>query len=117
MGLDIPIFTIKKEPKAYGLRNWIEGPVAVNLPVLLVDDLAGSQSTLLNAQDLVARAGLQLHDRYFCLVDKRGKKVEPHPVYLPNAKLLTLFSSDDFHLSWSSYVDKYGKDPSFGKVV
>lgn len=114
LGIDVPVISIKKEPKKYGLQNWTEG-LLHDRPIMLVDDLAGSQSTLLRAEALIIGRGLKLHKQYFCLVNKAGANVQPNPVYVPSAELVTLFSSDDFCLTWESYVSKYGREPVFGE--
>lgn len=116
-GYDVPILSIKKEPKKYGLSNFTEGPLYMDRPVMLVDDIAGSQGTLLRAEAFLKFRGMKMYDSYFCVVNKAGKNVEPHPVYLTNSRLVTLFTSDDFSHGWKSYVAKYGKEPCFGEYL
>lgn len=112
-GRSVSMFTIKQTPKAYGLMNMTEGPIT-NEPVMLIDDLAGSQSTLLTAKRLLEARGLKLHSHYFCLVDKAGGSVKANRVYLGDLELYTLFNSNNFAMSWDAYVVRYGQPPVFG---
>jgi orotate phosphoribosyltransferase len=117
LGFDVPILSFKQEPKKYGLMSRTEGPLYKDRPVLLIDDIAGSQATLLRAEAVIMGRGLKLCDIHFCLVNKAGKTVEPHPVYLTKSRLVTLFTSDDFNLTWAKYVETYGREPDFGEYL
>ena len=110
--LGTPMLSIKKSPKSYGLLNCTEGRVT-GQPVVLVDDLAGSQITLRTADSRLARVGLATADFYVALVNKT---YHTHDSYLENKKLISLFTCDDFAMSWSSYEKKYSKEPDFGKI-
>lgn len=116
LGIDVNLFTIKQEAKKYGLRNFTEGPIIKDLPVVLVDDLAGSQNTLLKSHKLLVQHRIPIHEFYCCIVDKAGDKVRPHLVYLPN-KLKAIYTADDFDLSWEDYVSNNGKEPEFGYFI
>jgi orotate phosphoribosyltransferase len=109
--LGTPMFSIKKKPKAYGLGNRLEGPVT-GLPVLLVDDLAGSQATLRSSRQLLEMLGIEVATEYATLVNKTAGT---HDTYLDDMKLLSLFTCDDFKLTWEDYVAEYNRSPEFGR--
>lgn len=114
---DVPIFTIKKEPKSYGLRNLTEGIIHDELPIVLVDDLAGSQETLLRAYNVLTKSGYTMYHKYFTLVDKTGVNVSPHRVYLDDLQLISLFNCDDFNLQFDEYV-RENKQPTWtGRIL
>ena len=106
-----PMLSVKKSRKEYGLLNLTEGRIT-GRPLLLVDDLAGSQITLRNAATLLSSFNLPLADFYATLVDKTQNT---HAAYLHDKKLISLLTCDDFAMSWTDYVSKYGKDPEFGE--
>ena len=108
--LGTPMLSIKKSRKVYGLLNFTEGR-ALGLPILLVDDLAGSQNTLRNAEKLLTAFGLPVAKQYVTLINKtRGT----HDAYLNERQLISLFNCDDFAMSWKEYVEKFGREPDFG---
>jgi orotate phosphoribosyltransferase len=108
--LQIPMISIKKTPKKYGLKNMLEGPL-VGLPILLVDDLAGSQITLVNNYNLLSSFQVPIASEYVTLVDKT---IGTHDSYLKEKKLISLFKCEDFKLSWTNYVHEYNREPNFG---
>jgi orotate phosphoribosyltransferase len=108
--LNIPMFSIKKKPKAYGLQNRLEGPI-LGLPILLVDDLAGSQATLRSSRQLLTNMGLPIASEYVTLINKT---TATHDAYLDDMKLVSLFTCDDFNLTWADYVTEYNRRPEFG---
>ena len=108
--LGTPMLSIKKKPKAYGLQNILEGQI-IRLPILLVDDLAGSQETLRNSRQLLTTMGLPIADDYVTLINKT---IGTHDTYLDGMKLVSLFTCDDFKLRWADYVAQYSKNPDFG---
>lgn len=105
----IPVLTIKKSRKAYGLLNFTEGPVTGD-PIILVDDLAGSQATLRSSAQLLKTFKLPVDNQYVTLVNKTQGT---HQTYL-DAKLISLFTCEDFAMSWEEYETKYNKEPTFG---
>jgi adenine/guanine phosphoribosyltransferase-like PRPP-binding protein len=110
MRTGVSMFSIKKTRKAYGLLNFTEGPI-LDKPVLLVDDVAGSQTTLRNAEALLKQFGLPCGPQYCTLINKN---VEGHDTYL-DKQLVSLFNADEFALTWSQYEQRYGHPPLFGK--
>lgn len=102
------LFTIKKTRKAYGLLNFTEG-IVDDKPVILVDDVAGSTSTLKKAQNLMKQFNIPTKG-YAVLVNKT---VATHPEAYLDVPMVSCFNADEFALSWDDYVTKYSKDPVF----
>jgi len=106
-----PMLSIKKSRKVYGLLNFTEGCV-IGKPIVLVDDLAGSQNTLKKALHTLNSFKLPTADVYMTLINKtKGTHSES---YLNDKKLISLFTCDDFAMTWFDYVKKYNKEPDFG---
>lgn len=105
----IPVLSIKKARKAYGLLNFIEGPITGN-PVVLIDDLAGSQDTLIKAVNTLRALDIPVANQYATLINKTQGT---HNTYL-KSELVSLFTCEDFAMSWKEYVEKYNKEPEFG---
>lgn len=112
---NINIFVIRKEQKKYGLLNWVEGTIEKDLPILLVDDLAASQITLRMNEQLLKTNGYEIYDKYFALVDKRGRIEGAHIENLLEKELVSIFTSDDFDLYWNDYIYRNKKEPIFIK--
>lgn len=108
--LNTPMFSIKKQPKAYGLQNRLEGRI-LDLPILLVDDLAGSQATLRQNRQLLTLLGRPVATEYVTLINKTQGT---HDTYLDDMNLVSLFTCDDFKLTWADYVTEYNTKPMFG---
>lgn len=108
--LGTPMFSIKKQPKAYGLQNKLEGRL-IGLPVLLVDDLAGSQATLRSSRQMLAMMNIPIATEYVTLINKT---TGTHDTYLDGMQLVSLFTCDDFKLTWADYVAEYNRRPDFG---
>jgi orotate phosphoribosyltransferase len=110
--LNTPMISIKKSRKAYGLLNFTEGTIT-GKPLVLVDDLAGSQDTLKKAESILKAFKLPVAEEYVALINKT-KGTHPE-AYLRDKKLISLFNCDDFCLSFEDYIRKYKKIPEFGK--
>ena len=110
--IGVPMLSIKKERKAYGLLNFTEG-VITDRPLLLVDDLAGSQDTLKKAVNILNAFKLPTADHYVAMVNKtQGTHKDS---YVGAKELISLFTCEDFALSWNDYVNKYNREPDFGR--
>jgi orotate phosphoribosyltransferase len=109
--LGTPMFSIKKTPKAYGLQNKLEGRLT-GQPVLLVDDLAGSQATLRSSRQMLTMMNITVANEYVTLINKTtGTHADAYP---DGMRLVSLFTCDDFKLTWADYVTEYNKKPEFG---
>ena len=105
--------SVKKQRKQYGLLNWTEG-VVNGAPLVLVDDLAGSQASLKNARYVLEAFKLNVAPYYMTLMNKT--KGTHHSNYLDDIKLVSLFTCDDFAMSWQEYIDRYRCEPDFGRI-
>jgi len=111
--LGTPMISLKKARKVYGLLNFTEGR-AIGLPILLVDDVAGSQNTLKTAAKTLEAFGLPLAGQYATLINKTQAS---HPEnYVKQKELISLFTCEDFAMSWKAYVEKFKRDPDFGPI-
>jgi len=111
--LGTPMISIKKNRKVYGLLNFCEGR-ASGKPVLLVDDVAGSQGTLKAGVKVLEAFGLPIADQYVALMNKT---IATNPEsYIQQKELISLFTLDDFAMSWNAYVKKFKTEPDFGPV-
>ena len=109
--LKTPMISIKKQRKSYGLLNFTEGTVT-GKPILLVDDLAGSQATLRKCFWILNSFKLPIANQYATIMNKtQGTHTEN---YLQGRELISLFSCDDFAMSWQDYVKKFDREPDFG---
>jgi adenine/guanine phosphoribosyltransferase-like PRPP-binding protein len=79
---------------------------------VLVDDLAGSQDTLKKSVNILHAFGLPTADFYVALVDKTQGTHKNN--YVGAKELISLFTCDDFAMSWAEYVEKFNRDPKFG---
>jgi len=108
---ETPMISVKKQRKLYGLMNWTEGRVTGD-PLVLVDDLAGSQASLRAAKRTLQAFKLPVAPVYVTLVDKtQGTHREN---YLDGSQLVSLFTCEDFAMTWAAYRARYNRDPDFG---
>lgn len=107
--LDIPAFSVRKEPKTYGLLNQFEGVAHLDLPCLIVDDLCNSGNSMAKAYQILKDHELPVMNYAFSIVNKVNKGVhqpsrQTTDLYLPKEiKMLYLFDLDDFELSNPSH--------------
>lgn len=73
-GRSLKGFLIRKEPKKYGTRSLIEGPVSRGDQVAIVEDVATSGGSLMKSIDAARSAGLVVKQA-FCLVDRQEADV------------------------------------------
>lgn len=95
-------FAIRKEQKKYGLLNWIEGDYTCNSPVVLIDDISNSKNTLMRAKEICNAVGMSV-DYAVTLVNKKTTDVDEKS----NLQVKSLFTIDDFALTWDEYYTKY----------
>lgn len=95
-------FAIRKTQKEYGLMNWIEGIPDPKLPVVLIDDISNSKTSLERARKVCEYSGLDVKGAY-TIIDKKistdvngrdGRSLLP---------VRSIFTLDDFQLTWRSY--------------
>ena len=100
-------FLTRAERKAYGLRNRFEGIVDHSLPVMMVDDMSHSKTTMARCQKYLLQEGLQLCEQAFVIVDK---DVSGH-TYGPLPTVVYLFKASQFHLTYEDYCAHAGVPP------
>lgn len=91
----VPGFAIRKNQKEYGLLNWIEG-CPEDLPVVILDDIANSKSTIKRAKEICEMNGLQVVGALTIVNKKDNDDADGLPVR-------SMFKISDFDLSWESY--------------
>ncbi|WP_173200361.1 phosphoribosyltransferase [Geobacter sp. SVR] len=105
---DLNVFSVRKERKAYGLRNVTEG-LPNGAPVMIVDDLCNSSASMKRCHDMCISEGMSIYPYAFCVVNKVNKAVHAPrrrvtDMYLPdNIKIIYLYDLDDFGLSNPSH--------------
>jgi orotate phosphoribosyltransferase len=107
-----PMITIKKTRKSYGLLNFTEG-IYIERPILIVDDLAGSQNTIRTAINTLNSFGIKIADQYAAIINKTQSSHSSS--YIQDKELISLFTCEDFAMTWTDYCNKYGYRPNFGK--
>ena len=61
-------FIVRKEQKKYGFKNWTEGMINPELPILLVDDIVNSGRSLDQCDVVCTELGYQTLDDRFCVL-------------------------------------------------
>jgi len=98
-GISLNAFSIRKERKEYGLRNWIEG-MPNDLPVVLIDDLSNSQASMANAYQILKNESIDCLPNTFTIVNKTYAGQEITDKYLPlHFTHSYLFTLQDFLLA------------------
>jgi len=99
VGKNIDGFGIRKDQKKYGLKNFIEGKV-VDKPIIILDDLANSKSTIIRAKDICEGHGLEVHSAKTIVNKKEIDNVD-------GLHVESIFKISEFRLSWEEF---YGSD-------
>lgn len=108
LDIDLTAYSIRKEQKKYGLRNWIEG-IPDEKPTMIIDDLCNSSASMRRSYDILSFEKRSVFNHAFCIVNKVNKKThneqrQTTDMYLPNTiKIIHLFDLDDFNLNNPSH--------------
>lgn len=90
----INTFIVRKLAKAHGMGRQIEGPaIAKGAKVILIDDVATSGGSLIEALDILRQEGLVV-DKAIVLIDRQEGAKEA--LAEKNCKLVSIFSRADF---------------------
>ena len=109
-GIELNSFVSKKEQKAYGVRNWVEGCPIPKLPVMIIDDLVSTSNSMRQARYITEKfVGLETMEWVFGIVNKHSKTQKSwnfnnsmtHCDKMPDRKILYLCDCDDFNLDMS----------------
>lgn len=114
-GLNISAFSVRKEQKEYGLKNWFEGTPDFGLPILLIDDLCNSANSLIKAYDIIDQHHYKLLNYAFAIVnktnrtDKQKMKIDKYFNHygVDDMKFLSIYTLDDFDLNIPVGADNY----------
>lgn len=116
-GIAVNVFSIKKERKSYGIKNWCEGQILENLPVMMIDDVIASGQTLKTQAKRIAEMDLDLFKQAFCIA--ACKPQAPTELKIDNKaiSLHVIFKPNDFAVNWGQYRAKYGRNPVFNGIL
>ncbi len=102
-GYPVNVFSIRKEVKAYGRRNWIEGNFTQD-PVIIVDDVVSPvHFTMIHAMEILETHKIPLTGYLYSLLYKTHK---PDSMVQRNGKRYhvdRLFCLNDFDLLYEDY--------------
>lgn len=118
-GVAVNAFEIKKAQKTYGLKNWLEGVVQPDRPVLLVDDVTGAGLTLRTNAVRLRSFGLEVQGAWAVIAGNPGFP-PPRKIKIGEnvtADVDTLLGPYDLAWTHEAYVQKYGKPPEFHGVM
>jgi len=103
-------FSVRKERKAYGLCNIIEGQ-PTREPVVIVDDLTSPvHETMWHTLNHVMQAGLQLYGGAFVVVWKgRREQMALIPTSQGNMRVESIYTVEDFDLTLEDYLANRGQ--------
>jgi len=105
-GIPIHAFTVRKDYKAYGIGNLIEGRPDYRLPVMFIDDLTSpTHNTFWHFVRALKRFKLTLYPWCFVLVRKQRRN-EPRQLTTSFGDVMieSLYCLDDFNMTLSDYL-------------
>ena len=111
-GFTVNIFAIKQSHKSYGIKNWIEGMIVPDMPVLLVDDVVGGKGTLTTQAGRLREFGLEV-TAAFCIASCKDKPPLSFKLGDRAIDIAVLYGPDAFARTHETYLAKYGKQPQF----
>lgn len=97
-GVHINSFSVRKEPKDYGLMNRLEG-VVTKQPAVLVDDIANSTGSLRRCLDFIKAEGVEFSGWVFSIIRKHNPHYNPD-IHMPEGtRYIYLFDVAEWGLS------------------
>lgn len=118
LGIEVNGFMVKKEAKKYGLKNWYEGTVLEDLPVLMIDDVTASKKTLTDQATRLHNDGLKLYNEAFCIVSCKRPLPLKFNVADQTIDIVILFGPEQFVKTESRFKIRYGHSSCFrGTIV
>ncbi len=118
-GYDANVFSIRKEQKAYGKRNWIEGSVIPNItiPAMMVDDIISpTHKTAIHGATILKQEGILMAPHVYALVHKTIKPAYPFSpadrITLSGQTVVvgSMFCLNDFDLELKTYRERKHND-------
>ena len=107
-GYDVNIFSIRKEQKEYGRKNWLEGKVEPDKIAMLVDDLIStSHKTAIHGASILFNQGIPFSNYAYAVVFK-SITPENNKIKLIGRDVMVsyMFSLKDFDLQLADYKKK-----------
>jgi orotate phosphoribosyltransferase len=105
LGYDLNVFSIRKEQKPYGKRNWLEGKVLDNKLAMLVDDLTStSHKTAIHAASVLFNHAIPIATHIYAMVFKSSTP-QNNKIKLLGRDVTVgfMFSLNDFDLELADY--------------
>lgn len=94
----INAFSVRKEPKEYGLMNRLEG-VVTKQKAMIVDDIVNSTSSLRRCLDFITAEGVEFSGWVFSIIRKHNPNYNPE-IHMPaNTRYIHLFDIGEWGLS------------------
>ncbi len=111
-GVAVNVFSIKKEAKTYGIKNWCEGGILKDVPVLMVDDVVAMQQTIrTQAKRIAELTKLPLYHKAFSIAACKPQESLRFTVGEQVVDLVLLYRDTDFVYTEPEYFHKYGRKP------
>jgi orotate phosphoribosyltransferase len=105
------VFSIRKERKAYGLENWIEGRV-LDRPAMLVDDvISPAHKTAIHGAQILADHNIRLAPIAYAVLFKAKEPERGIKLTGIDVTVRSLFDLNDFNLSLQSYKEAIAPKP------
>lgn len=95
--IKINAFSVRKEQKEYGLRNWLEGS-PTNQKFLIVDDIANSTSSMRKCMDIAKNQGLEFSGFAFSILRKKNENPDPNRHMPSDTRFIHLYEIQEFGL-------------------
>jgi len=105
-GYDVNVFSIRKEQKGYGKRNWLEGKVLDNKLSMMVDDLVSeTHKTAIHAASILHNQGIPMYNQIYAMVYKTAKPENNKIKLLGREVTVThMFSLNNFDMELATYL-------------
>jgi orotate phosphoribosyltransferase len=107
-GYDVNIFSIRKEQKPYGKKNWLEGKVIEGKLAMLIDDLTStSHKTAIHGASVLYNHAIPVVNHIYAMVFKTNKP-EDNTIKLLGRDITVsfMFSLNDFDMELADYEKK-----------
>jgi orotate phosphoribosyltransferase len=106
-GHPVNIFSIRKDQKPYGRRNWLEGRVQDNKLAMLVDDLTStSHKTAIHAASVLSNQSVPIANHIYAMVYKTHKPYENIKLLGHEVAVSSMFNLNNFDLSLEAYKNR-----------
>lgn len=104
-GYDVNVFSIRKEQKPYGKKNWLEGKVMENKVAMLIDDLTStSHKTAIHGASVLHNHAIPIANHIYAMVFKTDKP-ENNKIKLLGREIIvsSMFNLNDFDMELAAY--------------